>query len=228
MLALAVAGCASLAAEGQLGSALQKAGYQNVGINVTSGSGMPSGGYLNVSYSRGPSANEQADVQRAEKIVWDSYPSRFGVLSILTVSGGCVGPVCSSSSNVVASATYAQLATRFGPRPRNLKVASGQSSFGVPAWAVILCVVLVVAAVVTAIVLPLTLTRRRKRRPRPQPGWPAWYASQPGPSGPPQPGWPAWQSPQPGPSGPPQPGWPAQPPPPAESPQPPSSPSPPA
>lgn len=202
LLVLAVAGCASLAAEEQTGSALQKAGYQNVSINVTSGSGEPSGGIISVSYSHGPSGSEQADVQRAEKIVWDTYPSRFGELAILIVSGGCVGPVCSSSSNVVTEQTYSQLGAMFGPRPPNLKLAGAPSSLGVPAWAVVLCVVLVVGGVATAIVLPLTLGRRRKRRPQVQPGWPGWQA---GPGGPPYPYWSAGPAQPPAPNGPPKP-----------------------
>jgi hypothetical protein len=202
LLALAVAGCASLAAEAQTGSALEHAGYQNVSINVTSGSGEPAGGIISVSYSHGPSGSEQADVQRAEKIVWDTYPSRFGELAILIVSGGCAGPVCSSSSNVVAQETYSQLSAMFGPRPANLKLASTPSSLGVPAWAVVLCAVLVAGGVATAIVLPLTLGRRRKRRPQVQPGWPGWP---PGPGGPPYPYWPAGPAQPPAPNGPPQP-----------------------
>jgi hypothetical protein len=208
-----MAGCAGLAAEEQTGSALDKAGYQNVSINVTSGSGLPSGGIISVSYSRGPSGSEQADVHQAEKIVWDTYPSRFGELAILIVSGGCVGPVCSSSSNVVAEETYSQLGAMFGPRPPNLKLASGSASFGVPTWAVVLCVVLVAGAIATAIVLPLTLGRRRRRRPQVQPGWPGWQA---GPGGPPYPYWSGGPAQPPAPSGPPPP------------PQPPSMPSPPS
>lgn len=210
LLVLAVAGCASLAAEAQTGSALDEAGYQNVSINVTSGSGEPSGGVISVSYSRGPSGNEQADVRRAEKIVWDTYPARFGELAIALVSGGCAGPVCSSSSNVVADETYSQLGAMFGPRPPNLKLASKPSSLGVPIWAVVLCAVVVVGGIATAIVLPLTLGRRRKRRPQVQPGWPGWS---PGPGGPPYPYWSAG---------------PAQPPAPNGAPQPPSMPSPPS
>jgi hypothetical protein len=134
VLALAVAGCAAIGAALQTSSALQGAGYQDVSVNVATGSGSPAGWLVSVSYSSGPAGNDQSDAQRAEKIVWDTFPGRFESLAIIKESGGCAGPICATHSNEVASATYAQLAARFGPRPHGLDKASATAA--VPGWAV--------------------------------------------------------------------------------------------
>jgi hypothetical protein len=173
VLALAVAGCAALTAALRTSTALQGAGYQSVNVNVSTGSGLPSGGLVSVSYTRGPADNDQSDAQHAEKIVWDIFSGRFGALEIVKVSGGCVGPVCATQSNEVASATYAQLAARFGPRPHGLDKASTAGLIRIPGWAVILALGVAVAVIVTvAIVLTLVLKRERSRLPGP-PGAPA-------------------------------------------------------
>src|SRR5260370_25622895 len=72
---------------------------------------------VQVSYRRGPSGNDQPDAQAAELIIWHTLRYRFGALVIVKTAGGCAGLVCVSESGVVARATYAQLAARFGPRP---------------------------------------------------------------------------------------------------------------
>ncbi len=177
---LGVAGCAALGAALRTSSALQSAGYQNVSVNVATGSGVPASGLVSVLYSSGPAGGGQRDAQRAEKIVWDTFPGRFGALAIVTVSGGCIGQVCSTQTNQVASATYAQLAARFGPRPHGLDKA--RAAF--PGWAVVRDLGLAVAIIVAAaIVLTAILRRNRSRPPGPPPG-------QPGPPGPPA-GWPS-------------------------------------
>lgn len=178
VLALAVAGCAALSAALRTNSALQDAGYQNVSVNVATGSSLPVGGRVSVSYTSGPAGSDQRDAQRAEKIVWDTFTGRFGALAIVKQSGGCAGPFCATRSNKVASATYAQLAARFGPRPHGLDKAGA----AVPGWAVVFGLGLAFAVIAAAaIVLTLILKRKRSRPPGPPP----W---QPGPPGPPA-GW---------------------------------------
>lgn len=182
LLVLAVAGCAALAAAGHADNALQNAGYQDVGVNVGTGTGAPADGLITVSYSGGPSGNEQRDARGAEKIVWDTYTGRFGALVIVKTSGGCAGPVCATRSDEIASATYGQLATAFGPRPKSLEKPGNSGQFPVPGWAIALTaglVVLVIAAVVIALVLVL---RRKGNRPPGPPGPQPWQ--------PPPYGWP--------------------------------------
>ena len=66
-LALAVVGCAVLAGCAALGAALHTslalpgAGYQNANVNVSTGSGLPAGGVVTVTYSSGPAGNGQRD-----------------------------------------------------------------------------------------------------------------------------------------------------------------------
>jgi len=132
LIVLALAGCAALGAAVGSSAALQEAGYQNAGVNISTGSGQPAGGMVQVSYRRGPSGNDQQDAQDAELIIWHTLRYRFGGLVIVKTAGGCAGLVCVSESGVVARATYAQLAARFGPRPRGLDVTSGTSPIGFP------------------------------------------------------------------------------------------------
>jgi hypothetical protein len=219
ILALAVAGCAALTAALQTDAALSGAGYQDVNVNVATGSGVPDGGLISVSYSHGPTGNDQRDAQGAEKIVWNTFPGRFGALDIVKRSGGCAGPFCATKSNEVASATYAQLAASFGPRPPGLDTAPAPGRITVPGWVIGVGVGLAVA-VLAAIAIAVTLIVRRTRSRQPgqpswQPGPPSWQPSwQPGPPswqpswqpGPPswQPGQPSWQPGAPsGPPGPP-------------------------
>jgi hypothetical protein len=175
LLVLALAGCAYLVAAQRTISALQGAGYQNVGVNVATGSGSPAVRLVSVSYSSGPVGNDQRDAQLAEKIVWDTFPGRFRALAIVRKSGGCAGPFCVTSSNETASATYAQLAAGLGPRPHGLDKARA----AVPGWAVVLGLGLAVAVIAAAaIVLTLILKRKRSRPPGPPP----WQPGPPGPS----------------------------------------------
>jgi hypothetical protein len=173
VLALAVAGCAALGAALRTGSALQGDGYQNVNVNVTTGSDIPAGGLVTVSYSSGPAGNRQRDAQRAEQIVWNTFPGHFGALAIDKEVGGCAGPVCATESVEVASATYAQLAAGFGPRPHGLDKASAT----LPGWAVAVGLGLAVAVIAAAAtVVALVVKRRKRKRNRPPgalPGWPS-------------------------------------------------------
>lgn len=173
VLALAVAGCAALGAALRTSSALQGDGYQDVNVNVTTGSDIPAGGLVTVSYSSGPADNRQRDAQRAEQIVWDTFPGRFGALAIEKESGGCAGPVCATDSVEVASATYAQLAAGFGPRPHGLDKASAT----LPGWAVAIGLGLAVAVISAAVtVVTLVVKRKKRKRNRPPgalPGWPS-------------------------------------------------------
>lgn len=183
-LTLTLAGCAAVSAALRTNAALQDAGYQNVNVNVAFGSGLPADGLVRVSYSSGPAGNDQRDAQRAEKIVWDTFPGRFGALAIIKESGGCAGPFCATQSDEVASATYAQLAAGFGPRPPGLDKASAalpNLPRAIPTWVVVAGFALV-AAIIAAAAIVLTLILKRKKR-NPPPGPPPWP---PGPPG----GWP--------------------------------------
>ena len=122
---------------------------------------------VQVSYRRGPSGNDQQDAQDAELIIWHTLRYRFGALVIVKTAGGCAGLVCVSESGVVACATYAQLAARFGPRPRGLDVTSGTSPIGFPGWAVALVVALAVAVLAAATVVMAMILRSKPRASRP-------------------------------------------------------------
>lgn len=188
-----LAGCAALGAALHTSVALQSAGYQNANVNVSTGDELPAGGLVSVTYSNGPTGNDQRDAQGAEKIVWDSYSQPFGALTIVKASGGCTGPVCVTHSNEVASVTYAQLAATFGPRPQGTDKAGP----GLPGWAVPVGASVAVAGLIAVAVITVTLIVRRKRRgpPVPQP-WPPWPPGPPAgapwppgpPAGPPYPG----------------------------------------
>lgn len=143
-------------------SSLRGAGYQDVGVNIASGSGLPANGMVSLSYSHGPTGNGQRDARHAEQIVWDSLRYRFGALSIIKTSGGCDGPVCVSHSAVLDSVTYAELAARFGPRPHGLDAVSATHAVSIPPWALGagLAALLIAAAVIAVLVI-----RSRKRRP---------------------------------------------------------------
>jgi len=171
VLALALAGCAALGAALRSSAALQGAGFQNANVNVSSGSGLPASGLVTVTYSSGPAGNDQRDVPDAEKIVWDTFSGRFGALTIVKVSGGCTGPVCVSHSTELASVTYAQLAARFGSRPRGLEKES--ATLPIPGWAVALAIGLVIVVIGAATIVAVLILRRKKSRPPgPQTGWP--------------------------------------------------------
>ncbi|MGN6795736.1 MAG: hypothetical protein ACTHJW_25360 [Streptosporangiaceae bacterium] len=163
LLAGAIAGCAALGAAIGTAAALRGAGYQRVGVNISTGIGRPAGGIVRVSYNRGPAGNDKQDAQRAERIVWHSLRYRFGALVVVRTSGGCAGPVCVSQSRRLGHLTYAQLAARFGPRPAGLDAAGSAGAFSVPAWAIALGVGLAVT-VMAAAALVLTMILRSRRR----------------------------------------------------------------
>ena len=169
LLAFAVAGCAALGAAVRTAAKLQGAGYRNVGVDISSGAGQAAGGVVRVSYSSGPAGANGRDAEHAERIVWDTLRYRFGVLVVVKVAGGCAGPVCVSGSRVLARATYAQLAARFGPRPRGLSAPGGT---GFPVWVIALVAgvaVAIGAAVAVILVLALRPSRRSPGRRGPPP-----------------------------------------------------------
>jgi len=167
LLAGAAAGCAVLGAALGAGAALQGAGFQHVGVNIATGAGRPAGGIVRVSYSRGPTGDDQQDVQRAERIVWDTLRYRFGALVIVKTSGGCAGPVCVSQSRRIARVTYSRLAARFGPRPAGLDTADAAGAIRFPAWAIALAIALTVSVMAAAAVVMTMILRSRHRTSRP-------------------------------------------------------------
>ncbi len=171
LLALTVSGCSFVSAAIRTSSALQNAGFRNVSLNITTGSGLPPDGVVRVSYTRGPTGNSRQDGPRAERVVWDSFPYRFGELVIIDTSGGCAGPVCVTHSAEVASATYAQLAARFGPRPAGLGATSAAGALSIPAWAIALLVAAVLAVLAAIITVVVLLVRRSRPQAGPPGGW---------------------------------------------------------
>jgi hypothetical protein len=177
-LAAVLAGCAALGAALSVSTALGQAGYDGVSVNVASGAGLPVGGLVQVSYSSGPAGSGEEAAARAERIVWDSYAARFGAVAVFKVSGGCTGPVCATESRQIADATYSQLSSEFGPRPRGLHGASLMSVSGVSGWDIAAAVMLFVSVIATAVVVR---RRRRRRGPSSWPGSPGSPGSWPQP-----------------------------------------------
>jgi len=163
LVAGAIAGCAALGAALGTSAALRAAGYQNTNVNIVTTEGQPGGSVVRMSYTAGPSGNDQADAQRAEHIVWTTLRYRFGALLIVKTSGGCTGPVCESQSQVLARVTYSRLAAKFGPRPKGLDRADGAGAIRFPTWAIALAVALGVS-VMAAAALVLTMVLRSSRR----------------------------------------------------------------
>ena len=163
LLVVAVSGCAALGAAVGTAAVLQGAGYQNVSVNIATGAGQPAGGLVRVSYSRGPSGNDQRDAEHAERIVWHTLRYHFGALVIVKDGGGCAGPVCVSESGVIARATYSHLAARFGPRPRGLEAAGAADAIRFPDWAMALAIGVAVA-VTAAVAAVLALIMRSPGR----------------------------------------------------------------
>jgi hypothetical protein len=164
-LTAVLAGCAALGAALGASAALGHAGYGDASVNVESGSGLPAGGLVTVSYTSGPAGSDEEVAARAESIVWDSYARRFGAVAIMKVSGGCTGPVCDTESREIADATYSQLSSEFGPQPRGLHGASLLSEAGVSVWDL-------AAAVILVPVIAIAVVVRRRRRRRGPPSWP--------------------------------------------------------
>jgi hypothetical protein len=167
MLAFVVSGCGGLSLNSttqDLSSTLQSAGYQTLAVGNDVSSDAPPGGLVTIAYTRGPTGNVGQDARHAEKVVWDSYPYRFGGISIVQYSAACA-PACPSHS---FSVTYSQLAARFGPRPHGLGTASLVTAnvvYGV-------LTVVGIAAAVTFVILWLrrSLSSRAKSPPR-KPPW---------------------------------------------------------
>jgi hypothetical protein len=171
-------GCSIVRGGSQTGADLQGAGYRNVFVYAASyrslQTGQPSEA-VSVVYSRGPTGNDGRDAQRAEKITWETEPGRVTTLWITKDSRKCVGRVCSSYSVSVGSATRAQLAAAFGPRPHGLDTASATR----PAFSrrIEVRTVMASVAVLAAVVVIAMIIRRRRRRSPPIPGPPIPRAS---------------------------------------------------
>jgi hypothetical protein len=168
LMVIAVAACGSLQAALKSSLALSSAGYQNVNVDIQTGSGIVRGGLINVSYTSGPAGlSPLATARRAEHIVWDTFPERFGQVAIYETSGGCTGPVCTSQSNELSSASYQQLLAEFGPRPHSLVIGGSAGANVVPRWVIWLAIGLAVAVLAAAaLVLTLVLRGRRPAPPR--------------------------------------------------------------
>ena len=177
-LVVVLASCAALGDALSASNALGQAGYDDVSVNVASGSGLPAGGLVRVSYSSGPAGSDEEVAARAERIVWDSYAARFGAVAIVKVSGGCAGPVCATKSRQLAGATYSQLSTEFGPQPRGLHGASLMPGPGVLGWGMAAAIILLVSLIAIAVVVR---HRRSRRRSRAWPGGPGNPGSWPQP-----------------------------------------------
>jgi hypothetical protein len=177
-LAAVLAGCATLGDALSASGALGRAGYGDASVNVESGTGLPAGGLVEVSYTSGPAGGDEEVAARAERIVWDSYARRFGAVAIVKVSGGCTGPVCDTESRQIADATYSQLSSEFGPQPRGLHGAGLLSEAGLSVWDLV-----AVAILVPVIAIAVAVRHHRRRR-----GPPSW------PGGPGNPG--SWPQPR--------------------------------
>ncbi len=163
LIVVALGGCAALGAALSTSADLQHAGYRNVGVNIETGSGQGAG-TVQVSYSRGPAGAGQADALHAEHIVWDTLRYHFALLVIERKSGGCAGPVCVTKSNVIAEATYSELAGKFGPRPRSLGTTNAGNPLDVPGWAIAIAVGIVVALMAGATVVLVLIVRHGNSR----------------------------------------------------------------
>lgn len=168
LLVFGLSGCGFIGKSITTVSALQRAGFHDVGINIQTGSESPPDGLVDVSFSRGPTGNAESDASTAERIVWDTLAYRFGLLVIIDVSGGCTGPVCVSQSSHIATDTYAQLSAKFGPRPAGLDATSADSAIAISGW-VIALVALLFLGLAAAIVIVVVMMARRRRRRYPQP-----------------------------------------------------------
>jgi hypothetical protein len=163
VLLVLASGCTSPAS-----ADLQSAGYQNVTVRPGQ-----SGRSVIVTYSSGPTGNDQRDGQRAVKIVWDTLPGRFASVAIIDEPRRCGGSVCSGYYPEVAGATRAQLAAEYGPRPRGLDRASATGHFALTSGVAILAAGLSVAILAAAAILVTVFVRRRPRRPPAGPAPPA-------------------------------------------------------
>lgn len=162
-----LAGCSLYTSFHRTEAALQDAGYSGVEIDVQSGTGIPPGGAVVVSYSSAPSGKDQEQVAaQVARIVWETFAYRFGEIVINQASGGCVVVVCHNESTQIGVATFAQLRADFGPRPRGFNVQAATSAFPW-AWIVAAFAVALVGTAATVI-----LVVRRQRRNPPLPGVP--------------------------------------------------------
>jgi hypothetical protein len=198
VLALVASGCSFLGGTSKTISRLQGAGYHNVGVNIQTGSGTPSDGLVDISYSTGPTGNTARDAYNAAHIVWETLGYRFGALVITRVSGGCAGPFCVSHETELGGETYSQMRDQFGPRPAGLDTTSASAAVRFPGWALPAVLVVLVTAVTAAVTLVVVAIVRKRRRLLAQQAWslPQPLAGEP-------PAWPAhsaqppiWGSPQ--------------------------------
>jgi hypothetical protein len=173
-------GCSSVRGGSQTGADLQGAGYRNVFVYATSYRSLQTGQAseaVSVVYSRGPTGDDGQDAQRAEKIIWETEPGPVTTLWITKNARKCVARACSTTSVSVGSASRAQLAAAFGPRPHGLDTASATRPSASPPRDEVLTVAAsaaVLALVVIALVV-IIARRRRKRAPQgPVPRTPPW------------------------------------------------------
>jgi hypothetical protein len=157
---LSVRDTTALAATSRTISDLDQAGYSNARIGLEAGSGLSADGQVDVSYSVGPAANAENNVNNAERIVWNTLRYRFGVLTVSQTSGVCApGWFCESSSTEIGNQTYAQLLGEFGPRPARLDKTSVSQSDPVPSW-----LPGVLSALAAGLVAAVIWARRRRLR----------------------------------------------------------------
>lgn len=174
------AGCASVRSGSPAGADLRAAGYRNAAVYAASYRSLQTGQAseaVSVVYSRGPTGDDGQDAQRAEKIIWETEPGPVTTLWITKNARKCVARACSTTSVSVGSASRAQLAATFGPRPHGLDTASATRSPASPPRDEVLTVAAsaaVLALVVIALVV-IIVRRRRKRAPQgPVPRTPPW------------------------------------------------------
>jgi hypothetical protein len=161
LLTLAAYGCVTLFGAPQTSTDLQSAGFQDVTVNASNGPG-PAGVQVVVTYSRGPTGNNDRDAQRAEKIVWDRMPGRLATVAIIREPRECAGQVCSGFYPQVGSATRVQLAAEYGPRPHGLDNASPARHLALAGIATVLAAGLSVAVLAAAIALVIIIIRHRR------------------------------------------------------------------
>ncbi len=172
LAAIVLAGCGFLSGANKTRTSLQHAGYRNVGVNIQSGSGTPRDGLVNITYSAGPTGDDNRDAYNAARVVWETFGYRFGALAITKTSGGCAGPFCVSHNTGLGAETYQQMLAQFGPRPANLDTKSADNAQPFPIWIIPVGLLVVVVAAIAVIVVVVVRKRRHPRLPPPWTGYP--------------------------------------------------------